>query len=270
MLNTLNSQKHVIALQLEQKIYKIAQLVFSKRDNSIFISFPYYKNSLGLLALAPMEKHLKKTDINLEHFGKITSHLVKYAHHPDGEAHFSQTGKILTKIRKKSVELKTAEGHLFSLHAQGLSSFESVTVSGMPSISGPKRSEICFMLNNKLPHAVKIVGYWHKKSTLDKRCKTPIGPKFECKTPSGEINPAFLLSPPEGYPLEENVLLLTCEEIPALDKTNKPLLLFVGGFDLPEIVNNLSVNSTFLACLYPAENYNELQQLLGSVDIVKQ
>jgi hypothetical protein len=58
--------------------------------------------------------------VNIECGGKVTSHLVKYSHHPDGRAHFSQDGKILTAIKRQSIALDRQNGHMFTLYIQGL------------------------------------------------------------------------------------------------------------------------------------------------------
>jgi len=42
----------------------------------------------------------------MKHTGGVrTSHLAKYAHHSDGEAHFFEDGKVKTEVRRKSVPL---------------------------------------------------------------------------------------------------------------------------------------------------------------------
>jgi hypothetical protein len=50
---------------------------------------------------------------------------VKYAHHRDGEAHFSQTGRVYTHVRKRSVPLNEQIGHLWTIQLQGLNGFRS-------------------------------------------------------------------------------------------------------------------------------------------------
>jgi hypothetical protein len=69
------------------------------------------------------------TQLDLTPGGKIASHAVKYAHHPDGEAHFSQDGKVLTAIRRKAVPLDAAAGHLFTVHVVGFAAFKTLTDS---------------------------------------------------------------------------------------------------------------------------------------------
>ena len=48
--------------------------------------------------------------------GKTTTQKVKYTHHPDGEANFSEDGKIYTEIRSSACPFVDMEGHFFYMH----------------------------------------------------------------------------------------------------------------------------------------------------------
>lgn len=77
---------------------KAFQVGFDK-DGSLFIHFPYFQHRTGILSSSEIPPTgERKADVNIEHGGKVTSHRVKYSHHPDGRAHFSQDGKIFTAI----------------------------------------------------------------------------------------------------------------------------------------------------------------------------
>ena len=45
--------------------------------------------------------------------------------------------------------------------------------------------------------------------------------------------------------------------------------MFIGGFDPPEVMNDLSKPFSFLYMSYPAPNYETLEKRLGSIDINK-
>jgi hypothetical protein len=81
--------------------HQICQIFFGKKDGSIFISsvlriWSELSQAHRLaLALTPF----------LNEGGKVTSHLVKFSHHPDGRVHFSQTGKVRTEIIRTSFPL---------------------------------------------------------------------------------------------------------------------------------------------------------------------
>ncbi len=68
---------------------------------------------------------------------------------------------------------------------------------------------------------------------------------------------------------EQYILMLACEGIPRLDKESPTALTFIGGFDAPNIVNNLKMDTTFLAISYPAKNYSELRDRVGSIDFAR-
>ena len=75
---------------------KAFQIVFGG-DGSLFITFPYSRHRTGILSASAIPATgTRQSQVNLEQGGKVTSHLVKYSHHTDGRAHFSQTGKIVT------------------------------------------------------------------------------------------------------------------------------------------------------------------------------
>jgi hypothetical protein len=59
---------------------------------------------------------------------------------------------------------------------------------------------------------------------------------------------------------------LTCQEYKTSD-TKKSFLTFVGGFDSKEIINNYQVDTSFLIMTCPADNYEELKDTIGSLDL---
>ena len=70
---------------------KAFQIVFGG-DGSLFITFPYFRHRTGILSVSTtLPRAQRRSQVNLEQGGKVTSHLVKYSHHPDGRAHFSQS-----------------------------------------------------------------------------------------------------------------------------------------------------------------------------------
>jgi len=197
---------------------------------------------------------------------------VKYAHHVDGEAHFSQDGKVITAVRKKSVPLSEANGHLFTVQLQGIEDFKR-SVPRDDLEPSAKRTVIEFGFVDSSPRAVKIVGYWYTGQQLLRNNPgprtTPVcGPRVTSETPLGKQTNGFLLAPAHGTPAADQVLLLTCEEVPQLTPEQRSLLLFVGGFDTREAVMNSSEDTTALFLLYEnrASSFEELTQLLGSID----
>lgn len=83
----------------------------------------------AVLAAATLDAH--GSTLDLRDGGKVTSHLVKYAHHPDGEAHFSQTGKVLTQVRRRAMPLDGIEGHCFHDSGTGARGFRAARSSAL-------------------------------------------------------------------------------------------------------------------------------------------
>jgi len=274
-MDPFRSERYVITIHVGQNRNKVLQIVFGQKDGSLFVNFPYYQHSEGLVSVATLaggKGH--KMEISLVPGGKVTSHMVKYSHHPDGMSLFSQTGRVLSAVRKKSIPLAQQEGHIFTTQFQYLKAFEVADKIKDQDKYDPKRSVINFSFGDKEPEAIKIVGRWYTLKELLSRIvvrdgKTRIfGPKVPCRTDAGKMYIGFLLSPTMGNPMDKFALLLTCEAVPKLNQLEQTCLTFIGGFDPPYIINNLEVDTTMLALSYPASNYDELRKSLGSIDRV--
>ncbi len=87
------------------------------------------------------------------------------------------------------------------------------------------------------------------------------------QTENGGYRKAFVLSPLTEKPLSDHILLLRCDRV--LDETdpNPSGFYFIGGFDHANVVNDHSVDTSFLGALYPSENYEQLLHKLGSIDL---
>src|SRR5437667_2768383 len=97
------SERFVISVECGVLRRKVFQCQFAKRDGSLFVNFPYFKHSQGVVSLVGWPGGYASTTLSLEPGGRVSSHLVKYAHHPNGRAHFSQDGRVLTLIKKNAV-----------------------------------------------------------------------------------------------------------------------------------------------------------------------
>ena len=124
-----HSDRIVITLKADGHRHKIFQILFRK-DGSLFVNFPYFSKTQGVLAEVTVNGAPGSScEVNLADTGRVASHLVKYSHHPDGRAHFSQDGKIKTEIKRQSVPLRDQQGHIFTLLFQGLRAFTSVNAT---------------------------------------------------------------------------------------------------------------------------------------------
>jgi len=190
---------------------------------------------------------------------------VKYAHHTDGEAHFSQDGKVKTIIRKKSVPLEDYEGHLFSLHVRGLHDFDVPTDVEWNKPPGLKRTALTFTVDQD-QKALKFVGRVHSSAWLQQRAQGGlVSPAMDLVAPDGTMKKGFICSAPMGSPAQERCVVLTCEPF-GVDEARQSSLLFVAGFDSKSAMEDPTVPVSFLALSYPAENFADLRDRLGSID----
>ena len=269
------SERYIVAVGIGHRRFKILQIIFGKRDGSLFVNFPYFKHAEGLVSVVTFPAGIKYAmELSLEPGGKVTSHRVKYSHHPDGTAHFSQAGHVFSVVRKQSIPLVKDEGHIFTVQFQHLEDFELADEEKDRGVYTPKRTVLTFDLGSFTPEAVKIVGRWHSLTELKNRIHsakptTTFGPKAVCATPQRKRYLAFLLSSPQSFPVREFVLILTCEKIGRLDKERQSALTFIGGFDASDIINDLSKDTSFLALSYPASNYDDLVRRIGSIDFIR-
>jgi len=242
--------------------------VFFGKDGSLFVSFPYLRNRTGILSASAIPANgALESQVNLEQGGKVTSHLVKYSHHPDGRAHFSQTGKIVTAIKRQSIALDTQHGHLFSLLIQG---FGALDVAEPETDAPPtsKRHVINFELAESTP-AIRFVGRWFDVNRMRFNAPTPtIGPMVPLIEPDGlTTRPAILIASP--YANARHVLTLSCEPIPTLGPEPE-IFMFYGGFDPEETMMDVTKEAGFLAFRYPISESDVVAERIGSVDYVPQ
>ena len=255
----------VLIAQFNDMRYKLLQVIFHK-DGSIFVAFPYFDQTEGVLSIGTLSEISPKTTFSLETAGKVTTNRVKFSHHTDGNVHFSQTGKIRTAIKKRSLPLSEFEGHLFTFHAQGLGHFETDNKAAniTPSI---KRTELAFKFDASPPRAIKIVGRWSEMKAFLHRSKgSSFGPIVATELPDGKRQPMFLIGPPDSSPLHGFVLGLTCEEIPTMDEQRDAFMLFIGGFGKPKNLP-LYQRDTFLCAMYPILDYADMAKRIESVDL---
>lgn len=267
----LKSKRFLVTVKYNERRSKIFQIYFTS-DGSLYVDFPYFENSYGIaseLSLSPFDQYPK--ELSLKQNWKITSHLVKYAHHPDWEAHFSQDGKVRTEIRKKSVPLVNQEGHLFTLMVQWINAFEEV-VKQRDMNSSIERKILCYdtsVSKEDLLEGIKFIGWWYPRKYISPDFKMPWGtegnPIVQIKMEDRYLT-GFLLSSPYW---EEYLLFLSFEQIPLLEKTWIPCLSFIWWFDAPEIAHDHSKTTSMLALSYPRENSDELKEQIESMDFIQ-
>jgi hypothetical protein len=187
---------------------------------------------------------------------------LKYSHHTDGGAHFSQDGKVKTVVRRQSVSLGEQQGHIFTLLIQGLRAFESLGTAKENTISS-RRTTLTFEIKDRFPKAVRIIGRWYWIEDLPVDPRPPIfGPQIQAIDPDGIVHNAFIVGSPHD---KKHVLVLTCIPQDSVSPAHD-LMMFLGGVDPASRTTNAKRPTGFLAFLYPAGDYEQLKQRLGSID----
>jgi hypothetical protein len=273
IINCLRAQQHVITIEHNAERHKIFQINFPrKNEESIYIALPYFEHPESILSLVTLPKEQRHIpEISLEPGGKVSTHQVKYAHHISGEAHFSQPGKIRTEVRKQSIPLHQPQGHLFTIMLQCLTAFEPADPL-KDSKTTRKRTAITFSFDSKRLEAVKIVGRLWLLDDIKLRVegetsdRTVVGPILPLQVDPEKLALGFLLSAPYDSPAGKLGLFLTCEEIPQFDKKHEASFIFLGGFDDPDTVNDLSKETTFLTLSSPIDDISQLKKAIGCVD----
>lgn len=261
------SERFVISVECGALRRKVFQCQFARRDGSVFVNFPYFQHSQGVVSLVDWHAGQPATTLSLETAGRVSSHLVKYAHHPSGRSHFSQDGKVLTLIKKNAVPLADLEGHLFTLHVHGLEGFEALGDAEMNEAPNAKRTGVRFTLGSACPGSVKFVGMLYRDTTLERRSADGmVHPVMQLKRTDGTTVSGFICSQVFGRVGHERCLLVYCEPMPKLDQGRGSSMLFVGGFDSAASMNDVARPVSFLAFSYPAENVEDLRRRLGSID----
>lgn len=122
----LSSEKFVVLLEVDGNWRRIINLRFERGRNGLGyqVDLPHFAHSQGVLRkFAIDEPPGAEVRVDLEAGGTTTSHLLKYSHHADGRAHFSQDGRGITQIITRTGRLRSTYGHLFSVNYWGADAF---------------------------------------------------------------------------------------------------------------------------------------------------
>ena len=262
-LPVIRSELFVVGAGTPARKAKLFQII--PRTDGLLIPFPYYNEPSAQLIIATIQAG--KPPDHLEVSGPVATARVKYSHHRDGEAHFSQDGKIVTAVRKRSTPLADVNGHLFTVQLQGLEHFAALTGRDLKSTA--KRAPVVFEFERE-PTAVKIVGRLDSASDVARRLIRIEGtrPWFGAVRPGLPTLPGVWLSVGKLGTTSEYILTLTFEEVPPVSPGKTSILTFAAGFDSPDVVLDYSRKTTFLMLISPAgEDPSEAARVLGSVDL---
>jgi hypothetical protein len=252
-VDAIRAERIVCTVRAGQLRVKAFQIVFHK-DGSFFISFPYFRHRTGLLSISSIPANSsREAQVNLEYGGKVTSHLVKYSHHVDGRAHFSQDRKIFTAIKRQSIALDKQHGHIFSLLIRGLNALDPAR----DELQSAKRAAIEFAMEPAA--AIKFVGRWFDVNAMRFSNPTPtIGPIVPGLDPDGNRTDQIFTASP--YANVRQVLAISCVPTPALGPEPE-IFLFYGGFSSREIMTDPTKEAGFLTFVYPVVDAEKLREL---------
>jgi hypothetical protein len=256
----------VCVIKIGPNRYKALQVAWGA-DGSLFVTFPYFEQTEGILSASYLPGNGKReTVIDLEDGGKVSSHLVKYAHHVSGEAHFSQTGKIITGIRRQSLPLGQQDGHIFTLQVQGLAALKLADPVKDAVGRDPKRSVIDFECPPT--NAIKFVGRWYDVTQMMLDRPTPtVGPWIPSQYFDGTSGgKAWFIGQPSSA--NKQLLAITLRPIQKFSK-DRETLLFYGGFDAREAMEDPTKDGGFLMFKYPIGNPAVVASRIGTVDYNK-
>jgi len=250
--------------------HQICQIIFSKKDGSIFVSTPYFGSGSGVVTSASIGSGPPFT-ISLNEGGKVTSHLVKFSHHPDGRVHFSQAGKVKTEIHRTSFPLATTIGEVFDLHIYHPTGFASLDLA-------KRKTDRVYLRNvfrGGLPTAITVVGKWRRKASIEANTDPPTGVVPPVTTmkhrKTGAESVVSLLGQPAGWPLTDHILMLTCYPTTPLENITETTMILIGGWDPHEVPESgIEVKQTgCLVWMYPQLEPEKLAARIGSIDWTK-
>jgi hypothetical protein len=150
-----------------------------------------------------------------------TTHRIKYVHHVDGRAHFSQDRKIYTRIVNQARRLDEDIPHMFTMSLQGIDQFAPLV--GVKTRYTPSR----FTLDGYQDYPrLRITGRWFAQPPgLVGKMTNPVALEVDgVQLPDG---PA--LAAPAGSPLADEVLVMNGSLEDGLPVTADSFLLFMGG-----------------------------------------
>jgi hypothetical protein len=266
-LRVIAAQRTTITVGSPSRHFQACQVAFAK-NGSIFVQCPYFPGRNGILASPSQDPEAEgPVTYDLTEGGKLTSHLVKLSHPPDGNVHFSQDGKILTIVRRKGFPLATSIGHVFHLHIYFPESFKEICRAK------ERRAYLPFVFEPPLPLAITVFAEWRRRRAMEANLDPPngvAGPVAQIiNRKTGGTSTVFFLMQPAGFAMRDHLLVVGVEPACPLPNIAEPTMILVGGFDPHEVEDpkQKARQSGLLAWKYPFEASDRLRSLLGTVDL---
>jgi len=210
--------RHLILADLDGVLYQLFSITFG--NTGVYVHFPYHPDAPGAACRAPVDP-TGVLAANLDRVTSTTTQRVKYSHHVDGRSHFSQDGKILTKITSQARPLDEDIPYMFTIDLQGVERFEALPKA--KTKYKPSR----FTLDGYRVHPrLHIVARWFAQSSAQvNTMSNPVTVEVD-----GIELDGLALAAPDGSPLADGLLVMNASLEDALAVTQDSLLLFMGGF----------------------------------------
>ena len=247
---------------------QLCQITFNRKTGAIFAQFSYFSGKRGVVTKTSCVVGANGTSkIEFAERGFVSSTLVKYSHPPDGRAHFSQDGKVVTKVWANALPLDGPEGHLFEIHAYDLEAFA-------PLVAGAEKRRRTYLpfATTGSPGGVSLVAEWRRRSELSAysaRSGRQVGPIDEIpRRHDGQLHKAAMWAPPADCPLKDHLLCLSVSIIEPPPGLTEPKLLLLGGWTYPPEPLEPGNSVEFLAFSYPIPEEAAFAEQLQSIDFV--
>ena len=270
VLNIFRANRFIFTVKSGNIQRKIFQLFFGS-DGSLYVNLPYYKKTEGIVSVVTLPPHMPpNTQIDLASAGKVASTLVKYSHHPQGKASFSQTGKVSSLVSKQSVPLDSIQGHIFTILFEGLMFFEPINPKRDTGKPKSNRTVLHFNFVGNGLGAVKILGIVVPVGKLPYMIRGKGDSKEAIQTvqtPEGKLLSAFFVAPTKTNPSASSIFVIAIESIDNFNSDRDSVLIFLGGFDESKILRDEAVETKYLSFIYPIDNYEQLGSKLGTIDL---
>lgn len=246
-------------------VHKLCQITFN-RVGSILAQFTYFGSSDGIVAAWDSVPGTRNHTVRFSEVGLAASKPVKYSHPPDGMAHFSQDGSAISKVRRQSFPLEGSGGHLFELHSYLVDGFEKL----VPGQEKKKRLYLPWIFTQPVPEGVIVVAEWKSKKAVlaeSPEGNEPIGPLTMLQRPGdGRLFKAMLVGQPQGYPLQDHVLVINVGAIPKPANVDRMTMVFLGGWDDHSVSKDPMQGTGYLTFMYPAGDIAELKKAGRTID----
>lgn len=266
-LRALSNDRYVIGIERGEVVRKLFQII-PARDGSLYVSFPYSPFDLGRVGILTVTAGSEEEGIMFGDDAPVTAERVKYSHHPGGAVHFSQSGRVRTDIRKSGVPFGRISGHIFTVTLQGIDRYQSIQKDAKTKRGS---NVIAFSPPPEPEGAYKFVAHIYSEQELAKRLTSHgTGLWIRCVNESGKLSWGITLATQFQSEQGRRFILLVLESVEKMCAQFDEMLLFLGGFDPPEIALNPSKDTQALILLYPEKDCtDELIRRVGTIDVRK-